>query len=278
MNINLNNDITNIRYLFYGFVIFIFCRFYYLNLLLHQFESPIINFPDADNTFWLILFLGIPQFLAKNFTISLLFDASLFILPILCIIYKKSRILPLVFFFFNLLYFISVSSFQAHHAHNLNGILILSILFCFRPNTFVPLFHFLRYYTMFVMVSAACWKIFRSSIFHLEHMSNTFFALHLNTLSDHPASTYSIFIKYLMDHPTLSQSIFILGTLIQSSFLIGFFTKKYDRLLIILFLCFFSGDYVFNELSFIEFYVFLIPLMKWKELKSSFILLKETSS
>ncbi len=278
MNTKLNNDITNIRYLFYGFVIFVFCRLYYLNLLLHQFESPIINFPDADNTFWLVLFLGVPQFLAKNFTISFLFDASLFIIPCLCIIYKKSRTFPLIFFILNLLYFISISSFQAHHAHNLNGVLMLSILFCFKPNTFVLLFYFLRYYTLFVLVSAACWKIFRGSIFHLEHMSNTFFAIHINSLSNHPTSTYSIFIKYLIDHPTISQTIFILGTLIQTSFLIGFFTKKYDHILMILFCCFFIGDYLFNGLPFIEFYVFLIPLMKWKELNKSILLVKETST
>jgi hypothetical protein len=270
MNIKLINDITKIRYLFYGFVLFVFCRFYYLNLLLHQFESPIINFPEADNTFWLTLYLGIPQFLAQKFTTSLILDASLFIIPCLCIIYKNSRILPLLFFILYLFYFITISNFQAHHAHNLNGILMLSILFCFKSRTFVPFFYFLRFYTLFIFVSSACWKLFRGSVFHMDHMSNTFFSIHIYSLTNQPTSPFSFFIKYLIDHAFVSQSIFIVGTLIQLSFLIGFFTKKYDRILIALFCFFFVGNYLFNRIPFIEFYVLLITLMNWKALNISF--------
>ncbi len=266
MSISPINDIKKIRYLYYGFVLIVLVRFYDLNLLLHQFESPVLNFPDADNTFWFILYTGIPQFLVKNFTISLLFDLSLFIVPVLCLIFNRTRIFPVLFSIIFFLYFITVSNFQAHHAHNLNGILMLSILFYCTPKTFASVLYFFRYYVLFVMVSAALWKIFRGSVFHLDHMSNTFLLQHLYVLTDHPSSTYSTVIKYLMDHPILSHLIFIMGTLLEFVFLIGFFTKKYDKLLIILFCCFFIGDYAINQLPFFEFYIFLIPLLHWKEI------------
>ena len=226
MSTNLFKDIKRIRYLYYGFVLVVFLRFYYLNLLLHQFESPVLNFPDADNTFWFFLYLGIPQFLVKNFTISFLFDLSLFLVPVLCLIFNKTRVFPFIFSALFLIYFITISNFQAHHAHNLNGILMISVLFFCKPKTVVYVFYFLRYYLLFVLVSAALWKIFRGSVFHLDHMSNTFFAQHLYSLTDHPSSTYSIIIKYFINHPLLSQSIFVIGTLLELIFVVGFLLKS----------------------------------------------------
>ncbi|MBC7867972.1 MAG: hypothetical protein H7X88_10620 [Gloeobacteraceae cyanobacterium ES-bin-316] len=53
-----------------------------------------------------------------------------------------------------------------------------------------------------------------------------------------PGGWHSYFIRYLIMHSSVSYFIYALGTIAELSFIIGFFTKKFD-LFLMLILCFF---------------------------------------
>ena len=62
-----NRDMQAVRRIFYAFSLVILGIVFYNNLLLHQMQSPVLIYPHADNTYWLLHYLGIPQFLLFRF-------------------------------------------------------------------------------------------------------------------------------------------------------------------------------------------------------------------
>jgi len=253
--------IQSVKIIFYIFCVFVIAKAYFSNLLLHQLALPSLILPYADNTFWFFHFLGIPQYLVGSFSVSLLFDITMFVSILACLFLKKIKAFPIIFFLLFLCYFITLNSFRNHHAHNLIGVLLMSFSLCFQcSNLFAIGFFALRYYLLFIMSSAALWKLFRGSVFNLEHMSECLKLQHISYLVNNSNNLYADFIYFLINSQFISQTIFIAGFLIQLSFILGFFTEKYDKMLLVLFFTFFIGDYLLMDLAFVELYILSVTL------------------
>ncbi len=266
----MNSNILIIKKIFFGFTTCVIFKFYWSNMLLHQLQGPIFNFPEADNVYWLLLVAGIPQFLVKNETISLTYDCLLILSSLLCLFIERSRVWPFLFSILFFLYFVTINNFQAYHSHNLIGILMMSILFWFSERLFFPLFSFLRYYLLFIFTSAGIWKIARGSIFMQENMSNLLKKQHFLMLVEKDGSFYSSFINFFISHSVLSQTIFILATILEVSFVVGFFTKRFDTILALVFVVFFVVNYLLNQLYFFEFHILIVLLLPWMKLTRFF--------
>lgn len=259
-----------IHYLFYGFCLLILVKTYFTHLLLSQLESPVLILPHADNTYWFFHLLQIPETLIAS-PVAMLFDITLLISPLLCITFSNKRWPTVLFSLLFLCYFITSNSFRGHHTSNLNGILLFSFIFWFKKDFWFTMgFYLMRYYLLFIMASAALWKLCRGSVFQANHMTEVLKYQQLDSFIYHPDAYFSKIIMYFIKHPDLAQGLFILATTIQLTFLIGFFTKKYDRLLLVLFFCFFLGDYFFMGLSFVETYILAITLLPWESLLTAY--------
>ena len=66
--------------------------YYYVNhLFISQLSNPVLVYPDLDNTYWLFLFLAIPQQIAGSISLSILIDSSLVVFLVLSFVFWKKH-------------------------------------------------------------------------------------------------------------------------------------------------------------------------------------------
>jgi hypothetical protein len=69
-------------------------------------------------------------------------------------------------------------------------------------------------------------------------------------------------IRYLVQHPAISYAFYAAACLLELSFVIGFFTKKYDRRLMVAFFVFLVMDYLVMRIIYFEWLPFVILLRR----------------
>jgi hypothetical protein len=110
--------------------------------------------------------------------------------------------------------------------------------------------HILRYLFVLFFFSTALWKIRAGGIFNPEQFSAILLQQHLPVLVSAPHYWFSEWVHWLLNHPYVSFSLYLLATAIEFVFVIGFFTKKYDRILAVLLSCFLVMDYFLMEINY----------------------------
>ena len=257
------------RFVVFVFSIFVLIFHFYTNTLLHQLCSPVFVFPEADNIYWVFQLLNIPKFLVSNYWIALSFDSLFFLFAILSLIYRNNRVFPILFWIFLITYFIFLNTFLCHHVHMLVGLIFITIPFMVDKKHFAFLWDGVRYYALFIYVSSALWKIFRGNLFDDEHFSNILHEQSINLLSVSPSDFRAGLIQYLLQHPTSAYIVDLLGIIAQLSFLIGFFTKKFDRMLIVIGIAFHLFTYLLMDILYIELFVLYLTMIPIKEKTNS---------
>lgn len=243
------------------------------NTLIHQFQSPVLIFPYIDPTFWIMHLLRIPEFISSNHLIAWSWDFALFGSCLGIIIYPGKKQLVAVFLFLYFIYYIIFNSFGAHHTHSLIPVLMAPVPFLFSKKSFLFCWEGLRYFLLFSYSAAFFWKLLRLSWLFKEQgvlimKENLTPYLYFN-----PHSFLSEIYFYFLDHPGLTQFFLLSGFVFEGIFIIGFFTKKYDKYLLILSLILPFGFWFFADAVFIEQIILsltLIPIAFYSGMENSF--------
>jgi hypothetical protein len=101
------------------------------------------------------------------------------------------------------------------------------------------------------------------ALWHDGQMSAILMAQHAQTLYESPNSLLSQVHAFLISHPGAAQCCLWSGFLIQLSFIGGFFTQRFDRIYLILFILFFAINYLIMDIVSIELFVFCLVLIDW---------------
>lgn len=255
------------RYYYLGCVLIFAIRFA-SSCLFSQLSQPVLISPDIDNTFWLFHWLGIPYLATHSVIWSAVLDILLFLLPIIASVVSGRRLYALLFTLLAIIYQITFSTYTKHQYHSLIGVLVLSIPFWAGPGRrFTFLWEAARYYFSFIFSSAALWKLSRGTVLDGGHMSSVLMAQHVQTIYEYPASVFAHIHSYLISHAGLARLVFLTGFVIQLSFLGGFFTKKYDRVYLVLFIAFFAMNYLVMQIFDLEIFIFLLVLLDWDKIE-----------
>lgn len=137
------------------------------------------------------------------------------------------------------------------------------------PNFIVPLIlfkkdlkwfyfslHSVRIIFIIIFFSAALWKLRTGAIFNLEQMSAILIHQHAPYFTVNSGNVYAKIILFFIEHKILSYSVFLLGFLAELLFIVGFFTKKYDKQLMILFVGFLVFNLFFMRIDYLNWFVF----------------------
>lgn len=129
--------------------------------------------------------------------------------------------------------------------------MLVPLLFCTKdlPGFYLRM-HMLRILFILFFFSAALWKIKSGAIFSLDQMSGILVAQHTSYLIDPQPSTFKAVLNYLIAHPPVSYVFYLLGFLAEFSFAIGFFTKKFDKVLMVLLAGFIIADYFLMSINY----------------------------
>ena len=231
-------------------------------ILLHQLK-PVFFLNRLDLTLNIIFLTNLHHEVISHPWLQILLDALYLFLPlILCIScwrgYRVQYVLAIATAFFNLVYAVLLSSLSPLSTEGFTGWILLPLIFAFRSEaSFYYILHSVRYFFLLIFFSAAVWKIRAGGLFNTEQMSAILLKQHAAYLAGMRDDWFSKLIYYLVKHERLSYLIYLLATLMEGVFLIGFFTKRYDRALILVFLSFVTFDYFLMRINYFSWTAFM---------------------
>ncbi len=253
----------------YGLAVLIFLSRFISEAMFTQTSQPVFAAEEHELVYHLFLKSGIAQFITAHVWASIAFDLSLFALPIFLILYFN-RWLAICFTLLALVYFLSFNIIAVHHYHGLVGLLLISIPFWFTDEKkFMLAWEGVRYYLLYIFASAALWKVVRGSAFSTEQMSLILKSQQLDYLLQHPATFKSQVVSYLIANPATAHLLLLANTFLQLSFFAGFFTKRFNRLLLFAAIFFSIANYLLMGIASFELLILCLTLLDWSKIKLS---------
>jgi len=235
-----------------GYFLFYFVVFLFFSIdhrLLSQ-VRPIWFGYNRDLTELALIATGLPRWMIAHPMSFAAADGLAFLLPatLLGFAWRRGRFSPALGVAFTLflgLYLLLADLFwQVHHEPFILYELLSLAFWTNREDRFYTLLRGCRYYFLYLFVSAAFWKIGRGGIFNGEEMSRILLVHHSELLSGDCTGWLCRTYAWLIDHPAPAQGLYIGAALTELAFLIGFFTRRYDRLLLGLAVLFVVADWL----------------------------------
>lgn len=166
---------------------------------------------------------------------------------------KNNIILSLLTTISLLLYAAFINVTLTHSQHYLALMIIISVCFWTNNETrFDLLWKGAKYYVCWYYASAFLFKLRYGALFQWDVDLINIKNARAADLFLFPNSNISQFIYFFIQHPTLTLIGEKIVYLAEGAFLIGFFTRKYDRLLQILGIFIFVSTSIFIDVFFIE--------------------------
>src|SRR4051794_29981810 len=218
-------------------------------LFLYQIQ-PAFFYTRKDLVTWLFMQTGIHQWLLNHPGRLILFDALFYSIPLLYLFTYKyvSKLAAAVAVVMLLTNWFYVQCYTLYPSNSIEG----HIAWLFFPIVFIPadkkiftlFFEGLRYFFLYFFVSAAIWKLAQGGLLSISQMSGVLIYQHKELLTSSPGYWQSNFLLWLIQRPQLSYSLYLSAALLELSFIVAFFTKKYDKLLIVLLIIFLIMDHL----------------------------------
>ncbi len=267
----LNNQRAVLCRLVFAFI-FVFLLYYLCsNTLVHQLQSPALIFPYVDITYWLFHLFRIPEFIAHNYLIACCFDIALFTSCILSLLFPDKRIFITGFFLLFFVYYIIFNSYGNQHTHSKVGILLMPLPFMVPKRMFCYMWEVMRYFTVFVYADAFIWKLLRFNFFTKDHGSLVVKKNFAAYLFYHHDGFFADAYTCLLEHPIFIQTIFITGFIMEGCFIIGFFTKRFDRYLLVLSILLPLGFLFLSDAFFFELTILSFTFVNYRSFSGNFV-------
>lgn len=235
-------------------------------ILLYQMQPQFFN-TRYDVTTWLLMQSGLHKWLLGNPAGWVLFDTLFYSAPIVWFaVWKKNerygQILAICMLVINWLY---VQCYTLYPTNSIEGHLswlLLPVLFSTRKlKSFYFVLHSLRYFFLFFFASAAIWKFRQGGFFNIEQMSGVLLLQHKEFLIAAPDNWYTHCIYWLIRHQTFGYILYAAATLLELAFVVGFFTRKYDKWLFAAFILFLVMDVLVMRIPYFDLLPFAFTLL-----------------
>ncbi|HMD01181.1 MAG TPA: hypothetical protein VKH37_13555 [Ferruginibacter sp.] len=258
------NETHKKRYAIFYIICFgiYYCWYWFHGILLHQIE-PVFYHNRLDLTTNIVMMSGLQSAIIRSPSLQLVLDGLFILLPLLmcaaCVAGSRiQRPLAILTAIFNLVYAIMLSLMSPLSIEGFTGWMLLPLLFAFKKEaSFYYILHCLRYLFILIFSSSALWKICTGAVFNTEQMSAILANQHAAYLVSANGDWYANLITYFIGHQNLSYCIYLAATLAELVFVVGFFTKKWDRILIVIFLLFVAVDYFLMRINYFSWVAFM---------------------
>jgi hypothetical protein len=237
-------------------LLLIYFLFYYTVLagwliddrLLCQYRPVFFNY-NRDLSELALIAMGLPRWMMAHPASLRAADLLAFILPLPLIWreWRGKRFSPwpgIVFIAGMTVYLLLADIFwQVHHEPFLVFFLLAFVWTTGRPDRFYLILKGCRFYFLYIFISAAGWKLARGAVFNGHEMSRILLLHHTDLLTAGCRSITCRAYAWLAANPAGSQSLYLAGTLVEAGFLVGLFTRRWDRWLIALAILFVIADF-----------------------------------
>jgi hypothetical protein len=243
--------------IFYLLVIFSLSLSFFFNILVSQIgPNPILD-QDADPVYILFMITGTADFIANVGAIYI--EVLMMACCIGAIIQPHKRIFPMLFLILYFFYFITYNMVAGHHYTNV-GMLIMAVPFVFVSSRFVAVFTTCRFFFCFMMFTAACWKIARGNLWHVDQTGMLLIQTSLESLIAGDKDWHTEIVRWLLQHKMIAHILWVFLIFIEALFLLGFISFRWDKYLLTAYLLFFTGGWFLFEIYNFENLLLLLTL------------------
>ncbi len=223
-----------------------------------------------DISGWLLASTGIVQNLILHQGGFLLLDVVYVFLPICCyLLYRWGLpsfifLLAISYFYF---YVLVQSLIPSISLEGTTHIQLIPFLFLVRREKDILLVKdALRYFFCMVFFIAGFWKVYYGGVFEPDQMSRIIYDHNIHYILG--TGWERALSVYLVEHSGFAQFLYVAAVVLELSFVVGFFTKRYDRALMILLFAFVVLDLIVMRIPYfpyLSFLIFFVPLYKYKK-------------
>jgi hypothetical protein len=244
--------------IFYGLLLYKWLN----GMLLYQLQ-PAFFYARQDVFTWIFMQTGLHRWLLNNAGGCLLFDALFYTAPAIYFLhyrYKKGTayISAMYMLAVNWAYVQCYTLYPSNSIEGHTAWLLFPLVFMPRKDeTFYTLLNGLRYFFIYFFVSAGLWKLRQGGIFYHLQMSGVLLYQHSQLLTNSPGYWQARFISWLIQNPWPAYLLYLLTTLLELFFTVGFFTKRFNKLLAALFIIFLIMDNLVMRIPYYE----VLPLL-----------------
>lgn len=200
--------------------------------------QPDIKGIGLSYSFWLANAFGILKFIINHKLLSLFIDLAIPILAALTLFYSNKRIFPILLFALLLIQHFCLETFSITQTKGSVFLFISTFPLLVKPKNFSLIVEFAKYFCCFVLCMAAYYKLAHGVAFDVHHFQKILQLQHIDLAYYNSPNISLIITKFLVQHYILGFILFSLLIIIQYSFIIGFFTNKYNKILFIFYLLF----------------------------------------
>lgn len=247
------------RLIFGYFFVLVLYRIYSTQYLSFIYNQP-IKAPELDYTYWLAHCLYFPHYIITHLWACYLIDIGCLFFLLGCIFSEKYR--HWFARFFILFFFIqrfTLESYSVSHTKSISCLFFAFLPFCFKEDEiFELLVGFGRYFLIFILVSAAYHKFANGGLLTAGNFSHQLVNQHSDLAILNPTHISYRIASYLITHPLFGDIMFKLLWVSQVLFIVGIFTKRYDRFLWIILMGFAINTYFIMRI-----YNFDITVLGW---------------
>jgi hypothetical protein len=267
MNNNFANERIVLQRLVLAYILFFLLFRLFTNATPSHTLQPPLYLIQFDPVYWLFKFSFL-SLINSNQLAADIFDTILFASCALAILFPLKRLFVISFSILLLLYAVSYNIAIVHHAHPLSLTIIITFPFWVkRPTDWKLMWEGMRYYVCFVYTASFIWKTVLGNSFFVWNNGVTSTKLNLAEYLYHNPHSFSAGImKYFIVHPALLNTGHVLVILLEGLMVIGFFTKKYDKYLILLPVIIHLATYFFSDVFFIEMLVGLFAFLNVRQI------------
>ncbi len=229
-------------------------------------HDPFVFQTRFDGITWLFMQTRLHQYLLDQEGGFLIMDIFFYAMPLIYYkVYRKAsgyvHVAGFIMLVINWFYIQIYTLYPTNSIEGHVGWLLFPVLLMMKDlRSFYYVFHGLRYFFLFFFASAGFWKIYEGGLFNISQMSNLLLFQHKEQLVSSPEHWFTMFIYWMASHEVFSYILFLLTTLMELAFLVGFFTKRFDRWLIRIFLLFLLANIFIMKINYFEVLPFLITL------------------
>lgn len=225
-------------------------------------QAPYFNI-GVDPLYWFFYGLHIPQNIIKYPVIATVLDFVTLGFLLISLIKFNEKWIRITFFLL-ILYYVTLTGYLGHRNYQSGFVWVLVPLMFKSEKNKMFAFEALRYWILFYYTSSAIFKFFGDGVINTNHLGNILTQQFLPYFIEQNLGVRTLINSYLVNYKNMAQLLFFGAIIFELSTVIGFFTKKYDKLIGIFLIAFHLFNWLlmdispFGQLSILSIF-FLIP-------------------
>ena len=268
--ISLQKERIILTRLVFLFILFFLTLRFFINATPSHFLQPSLFLIQFDLTYWIYKFSHLPDIIIKTKTGPVLFDLLLFFSCIVSILFPLKRSFIICFSLLFFIYAISYNMYIVHHVHPLSVMMLITLPFwAAKKEHWKLLWEGMRYYICFIYTASFIWKtVYGTSFFFWNNGVNSVKLNLAEYIYHNPDSITSLILKYLITHPVYLNIGHIFIVLLEGLMAIGFFTKRFDKYLMLFPIIIHIATYFFSDVFFIEMLVLIFVFFSDRQIEA----------